>query len=158
MVEGINVYDLGNFSVTESGANYYLVLDMTSGFTLSGQLIFDVESECQECGKLDVIFGTDNSGGSRVANVDALDAIDDIVLYPVPASDFLNVEIVAGVELMSQYQIVDLAGKVILRNQLKLKAGSTTLKVPVSDLAAGHYVFHVLTAEGMIHKKFVIVR
>jgi hypothetical protein len=158
LVEGINTYDLGNFSVTESGANYYLVLDMTSGFTLSGQLTFDVESECQECGKLDVIFGTDNSGGSRVAKVDALDAIDDIVLYPVPASDFLNVEIVAGVELMSQYQIVDLAGKVILRNQLKLKAGSTTLKVPVSDLAAGHYVFHVLTAEGMIHKKFVILR
>jgi hypothetical protein len=92
---------------------------------------------------------------ARVAN---LELFKDLRLYPVPASDFLNVEIDVDTDLMSNYQIVDFNGKVIVKKQLRLEEGTTSLKIPVRELANGIYVFHVHTAQGMIHKQFVILR
>lgn len=56
-------------------------------------------------------------------------------LYPVPASDVLNIQVDS--ETSSVIQVIDLAGRVV--KFLRVDAGRTSYALPVSDLKAGCY-------------------
>jgi hypothetical protein len=54
---GGTTYYLGDFSVTETSATHFIDFDLTAGFTISGDLIFDPVARNAEGGKLEISLG-----------------------------------------------------------------------------------------------------
>ncbi|HSI91364.1 MAG TPA: T9SS type A sorting domain-containing protein, partial [Adhaeribacter sp.] len=75
-----------------------------------------------------------------------------ISLYPNPASDMLNINL--GTIAKAEVTVMDLTGKQVA--EAKAVAGAASLNV--ANLKAGSYLLRVKTAEGIAHKRFVVVR
>ena len=76
---------------------------------------------------------------------------DDLVLYPSPASDLLNIHLNGG-RLFSKVEVFDVLGQRILSNASDTGNHKT---LPVGDLTSGIYIVQVQTSEGMISKSFM---
>lgn len=76
---------------------------------------------------------------------------EDLVLYPSPASDFLNVHLNGG-RLFSKVEIFDVLGQRILSNNT-LTGNHQTLSV--GDFMPGIYIVQIQTEEGRVSKSFL---
>jgi hypothetical protein len=65
-------------------------------------------------------------------------------VYPSPTFDLLNLETSFDLPGQLNYQVMDMAGKVVLRNELKLESGSTLTSLSLEPYPAGEYLLRVL--------------
>lgn len=81
----------------------------------------------------------------------------DMYIYPVPASDVINLH-VQGVTEAAKYRIllVDVSGRQYSIQQYSVPTGQTTITMPISRLDSGMYIMLVETRPGDIRKfKFI---
>jgi hypothetical protein len=80
----------------------------------------------------------------------------DVVLYPVPANDKLNVVVKSEMDIQTELRVVDMGGKVVRTIFAQISKGSTNLTVPVQSLAAGQYMLVSTDPAVNISSKFVV--
>ena len=82
----------------------------------------------------------------------------DMVIYPVPARDMLNVVIRSDKSLKTQLLLVDGTGKIVRKIDAALFNGSNTFLVNLKGLAGGEYIIRSRDPGVELNKKFNIVR
>jgi hypothetical protein len=82
----------------------------------------------------------------------------DMVIYPVPARDLLNVVIRSDKSLKTQLLIVDGVGKIVRRMDATLLNGSNTFLFNLKGLASGQYIIRSNAPDIEINKTFNIIR
>lgn len=80
----------------------------------------------------------------------------DVVLYPVPANDKLNVVVKSDIDLATELKIVDMSGKIVSIFNAQLQKGSTNLTVSTLRLANGQYMLISTDPAVNISSKFVV--
>ena len=73
----------------------------------------------------------------------------DISLSPNPATDVVRVE--SGERKVESIEVVDMQGRIILRQQLPAPASS--LLIDTSPLPSGSYLLRLYTREGIVNKR-----
>jgi len=82
----------------------------------------------------------------------------DMVIYPVPARDLLNVVIRSVKSLKTQLFIIDGVGKVVRKIDATLLNGSNTFQFNLNGLASGEYLIRSNAPGVELNKTFNIVR
>jgi hypothetical protein len=80
----------------------------------------------------------------------------DVVLYPVPANDKLNVVVKSDMDIATELRIVDMSGRVVKQIYSQINKGSTNIAIPVHNLANGQYMLVSADPAVNISSKFVI--
>jgi hypothetical protein len=75
--------------------------------------------------------------------------LSDIKIYPIPSSDFLNINNVSGLQ---QISIQSLSGKILSSSKFN---GEQMVRIPVSGLPDGIYILRIKTTKGIVIKKFI---
>lgn len=81
----------------------------------------------------------------------------DVVLYPVPANDRLNVAIKSDKDIRTELRVIDMAGRLIKVTQAQINRGNTNITLPVRDLPNGQYVLVSTDPSVKINNKFTVV-
>lgn len=81
----------------------------------------------------------------------------EALLYPSPASDFIQVSLTATKPSQAKLAIFDIQGR-LLRQWTEDIAGTSERTIPVNTLASGNYILHITTTEGTMAKQFAIQR
>ena len=82
----------------------------------------------------------------------------DMVIYPVPARDILNVVVRADRSLKTQLFIVDGLGKIVIRRDATLLNGNNTFLFDLKGLASGAYIIRSNAPGVEVNKTFNIIR
>lgn len=81
--------------------------------------------------------------------------IADIGLYPMPATDILNVSVKMDKPQACNIAMYDAQGRMVKQDMIA--AGTNTLKLPVNDLAAGNYFIKIATASQEVSRPVVVM-
>jgi hypothetical protein len=84
--------------------------------------------------------------------------IGEISMYPVPASDQLNIKLNSQVGGSVSYEIVSILGQTFNRGTVEAYSGQTKITADVSNLADGTYFFVVTLNGNSTTKQFVKMR
>lgn len=82
----------------------------------------------------------------------------DVVIFPVPAKDVLNVVIKSDKAITTDVQIVDASGRQVQKVMKNLASGNNSFTLDVSRLPAGQYLLTSSYPDIQINKKFVVAR
>ena len=82
----------------------------------------------------------------------------DMVIYPVPARDLLNVIIRSATSLKTQLLIVDGVGRIVRKIEVTLANGSNTFQFNLKGLAGGEYLIRSNAPDVELTKTFNIIR
>lgn len=82
----------------------------------------------------------------------------DVILYPVPANDKLNVVIRSDKTISAGLQVVDISGRIVQKNMNTINPGNNNIVINVSSLPAGQYLLVSTNPDLKIDKKFTILR
>jgi len=147
----------GSISIDVSGGTGDLTYEWSNGATSAiveglsaGEYTVDVTDEngCK------VTFGPFNVKSTAVGVID-LDIVADMQIYPVPAVNYLNVNIKLNNVETTQLRIVDAYGKLISTTNYNTKNIET--KIDVTDLAAGIYYLEFGNKSGRTLEKFIVI-
>jgi hypothetical protein len=129
------------------------------------------ESVTVPSGKAMVLFNTNNditAGGwelsyvSEATTVGVAAAVNSgglgVQVYPVPASDWLRVELSSRLPADVLVSLVDLSGRVVVNNIRAGFTGQETVLIPVSDLAEGIYYLKYAAENSVGTHKVLISR
>lgn len=89
--------------------------------------------------------------GLVMTNTEDVSFSSDMLLYPNPASQFLNIKAENG-ENIEQVEIYDVRGMLLVRDQINASQHSLN----VADLEAGNYFVKINTAENSYSQRFTI--
>jgi hypothetical protein len=93
-----------------------------------------------ERGGLSFYYGTDDNSSSISELL-----MDDLILYPNPTSDILNIK---STKLIIAYEVIDTFGKIIL-------SGGSVSTIQTSNLSQGIYIVKVKTDNQTMIRKFI---
>jgi hypothetical protein len=129
------------------------------------------ESVTVPSGKAMVLFNTNNditAGGwelsyvGEATTVGVASAVNSgglgVQVYPVPASDWLRVELSSRLPADVLFSLVDLSGRVVANNIRADFTGQETLLIPVRDLAEGIYYLKYASENSVGTHKVMISR
>ena len=110
---------------------------------------------CQSSGLTD--NGSDERGNE--GNEDGKDVgISNFVAGPNPATDNINIQFDAAGISGANVLITDLAGRVVLQNDLNVADGQNRATIPVSSLTNGLYLLRLQAGDETITVKIVLAR
>jgi subtilisin family serine protease len=89
--------------------------------------------------------------------IEATEPITNVNLFPNPTSNLLTVRFSTTDAMTIQIAISDLSGKVLQMRQLNTDAGFQEIEIDASRLNGGIYLMHIISAEGKVSKKFVVI-
>jgi hypothetical protein len=115
-------------------------------------------------GKLGLIFQADNKNiangfsanwTSSTTGVNEINGVENIALYPNPASSSLNIEMKLDRNFAGSINILDASGRLVYTSNVKSDAGTFNHQVDVSNLSAGFYLVNFNDEQGQrISMKF----
>jgi hypothetical protein len=79
------------------------------------------------------------------------------MVYPDPASNELNVALAIGTVHDLQLEVMDMAGRIVLRPSVMPEAQGPQ-RIDVQHLAEGHYVLRLTWDGGRDERRFSVVR
>ncbi len=82
--------------------------------------------------------------------------IDDLIVYPNPAHDKLNVQLNSSKQVECVFQLVDMTGRVVILKRNTIKRGSNLLELDLKDYSKGIYILSVMGSEGSRHLRVVV--
>jgi hypothetical protein len=94
---------------------------------------------------------------SGVQNVSCKSRSNNILLYPVPAKNTLNVVLSTERETKATILLVDISGKIMRQVRTDLQKGMNNLKVNVAGLSSGEYILKVVGSEVFNTQKVTII-
>lgn len=80
----------------------------------------------------------------------------NVVLYPVPADDKLNVVVKSDMDISTGFKVVDMSGKTVKFIQAHINKGNTNFTVPTANLSAGQYILVSSDPALNINNKFIV--
>lgn len=75
-------------------------------------------------------------------------AVPTIIVYPNPAQQFINFESECNAGGKLQYELIDVAGKLMLSRQLPVIAGKNKESIDLTQLPAGMYLLKITVNQG----------
>ena len=93
------------------------------------------------------------SGSGLVSNVDDLNKINDISIYPNPAIDFLYIENLPSD--CEKIQVFDIYGREM---QSYDSLNGENIKIPLSDLSQSNYFIRFNSDNGVLIRKIMILK
>jgi len=76
-----------------------------------------------------------------VTGINEIEGLESLNVYPVPAGDFINIEVNSEISASLNTQITDLTGRAVLTDRLVISSGAkTTHSIDISAFAAGVYM------------------
>lgn len=170
-----NIKPLGASTVTLTFTEFDLsvddqlvVLDITNNVnpslikTLTGSTLPSV-IYCPS-GKLGLVFQADNMNiangfsanwTSSTTGINEINGVDNIALYPNPASSSLNIEMSLQNKFSGTINVLDASGRLVYTSNVKAEAGIFNHQVDVSNLSAGFYLVNFNDEQGQrISMKF----
>jgi len=116
---------------------------------------------------VDFLLGTSSTGvfidnvklNGPCSNKEDASLAPDIQLYPNPATHTIHVEYELPQSTSANITVFDAFGKLVKTvADVELLAGTQTLNMDISDLAAGMYFYSLQASEWKATKKFIIVK
>lgn len=92
----------------------------------------------------------------QIASVDENSELQNVNIYPNPASTNVTVEISIDEAQVIDAQIMDIAGKIVYTDQFNHNGGEQSFNIPVNNLAKGIYVLNLNSKNGKKIQKFVV--
>jgi subtilisin family serine protease len=89
--------------------------------------------------------------------IEAKQPITAVNLFPNPTNGALTVRFTTAKALTVQMAISDLSGKIIQTRQFNTDLGLQEINVDASRLNAGIYFMHIISAEGKVTEKFIVI-
>lgn len=101
------------------------------------------------------IVSAQQSSFAQALSVEKVSGNDSFKIYPNPAKDNLNIVFQAGT---GDYNITvtDMLGRTVINTNYKSLFGAQNIKLPVSQLNAGHYIMTINDGNSSYSSKFVI--
>jgi hypothetical protein len=90
------------------------------------------------------------------AKVLILDANEDVVLFPNPTNELVNLRINASSSFIANISLVNVLGQTVYTKQVSLNDGGNSIQLDVAELASGVYSFTIDSTSGSITKKLMI--
>ncbi len=106
--------------------------------------------------RLNMIDIDGKSAYSKTVSVPLDHKISNVLIYPNPASQKLNIQLQQAITSANALQISDMAGRIMTRQQLT--RGQKTIEINVSALAPGRYFLKIADGTDMINRSFVVVK
>lgn len=128
---------------SSSAARNYQQLDLDGGKAF--YRIKQVDNDGQ------ATYTSIESTNCQVKNVSTL-------LYPVPASNVLNVVIRSDKNVRTQLMVYDMQGKLVRKQDASVQNGSNTFKIDLSGLSSGDYMLRTNDNVVELNKIFTISR
>lgn len=126
--------DISNNIIVQNGGN--LIFHVAPYFSGNmGTYLLDVGINRQTLGTQD--FDTDNQ----------------IKVYPNPAKDFVNIDLSAYANEVSEIKIINVQGQVVSTQKVQ---NATIVEIPLEDLATGFYYAQIYSTKGVSTKKIII--
>ncbi|HEX7903962.1 MAG TPA: T9SS type A sorting domain-containing protein [Chitinophagaceae bacterium] len=82
----------------------------------------------------------------------------NIVIFPIPVSDVLNVAIRTDKAIRTELQLLDMSGRIVKRQAAVLNSGNSNLSINVSNLSTGEYIIRSSDETLKLSQKFTILR
>lgn len=95
---------------------------------------------------------------SKVISIRKQTAIEGITIYPNPAVGIVNVKRTSSSSGQAQLRVMNIAGKLVFSEKVRLLAGVNILPVNLASLPAGSYTVQLVTEASVYHGKVVISR
>ncbi len=103
-------------------------------------------------------FCLTNASREEVTVAQAASAsFQDVNLFPNPTRSIVNLGFEAAVASQGEVTVVDLTGRILVKQSLDITAGRNQIQLSVSDLAAGSYLLFLRNGEGQVSKRFVVM-
>ena len=88
--------------------------------------------------------------------VEDYNGIEDLTVYPNPATDYVNVEFSIPQSEKVTFQLLDLTGKMLKQSSLDGVVGANQYRFGVQGVAKGMYLLEVVTASGKTVRKITV--
>ncbi len=80
-------------------------------------------------------------------------------VYPVPAANYININISSLCNQAVQIHIVNLLGETVQRlNHVELNSGNNEIELDISNLSSGEYMYIISTVNKVIHGKVSVIK
>ena len=80
----------------------------------------------------------------------------EVSVYPNPATNYVNVEVLSDEAQQFTASVVDMMGKTVYTDQIGHNGGNQIYTIPVNTLAKGVYFLHLDSANGSHVQKFIV--
>lgn len=134
--------------------NTWLVVEMVEPVGAQGQAEYTSRDENPLTGtayyKISQLDNESNAIDSRIAVVNLSGSQEELLIYPVPAVDLLNMTINKSKDELVSVQVYDVAGKLIYSTVVSMVKGSNYFGLQISDLPAGQYVLQLRNENGTL--------
>ena len=91
-----------------------------------------------------------------IASVEDYNGLEDLTVYPNPATDFVNVEFSLQEAENVTFQLMDLTGKVLKNADLEGIAGTNQFKFDIHGVSKGLYLMEIVTDNGKSVRKITV--
>lgn len=120
----------------------------------NGQIALEMEHEDPALGRNYYrLFAFDLNGNSHISNIATVvfnGTLDDFVLSPIPATDFVDLNYQAAEAGPVTINILDAQGRLVKTKETSVVYGAQTIKMELNGISAGMYFVQVKTTKGMI--------
>lgn len=114
--------------------------------------------------RMRVVFVSDNwdqkdgfeLGYYAIAAIEDYNGIEDLTVYPNPATDNVNVDFTITSEENISVSILDITGKLLKRDSFISSEGSNHFSMNVDDLSKGLYILEINTSKGKSVRKITV--
>ena len=91
-----------------------------------------------------------------IAAVEDYNGLEDLNVYPNPATDYLNVEFSISEAQNVTYKLLDLTGKTLKQSQMESVAGTNQYQLNIQGVASGLYLLEISTTNGKSVRKITV--
>ena len=81
----------------------------------------------------------------------------DVLAYPNPAHEKLNVSIISDKSYTGTIEIADMTGKIVLSKSTTINTGENWLEISLNDFVSGNYIL-TASGNGTVKKKVQVIR
>jgi hypothetical protein len=92
-----------------------------------------------------------------INSINEYNTINSISIYPNPANDYVNVNIISPVSTNAIISISNILGQQVYSESINVKAGNTNIHIDVNNLPAGMYMFSLLADGNLLKTQKIII-
>ena len=90
-------------------------------------------------------------------SINEYNTINSVSLYPNPANDYVNVNIISPVSTNAIINISNILGQQVYSESINVKAGNNIVQINVNNLPTGMYMFSLLSDGNVLKTQKLII-
>jgi PKD repeat protein len=136
----------GEFEFSALGADNYRLQAEITGKTSSTEF---VEINASIPFSDNHILSIDCDSYVGIINNEYSEDIEFGKIYPIPANDFVNMEVLSQRNMLVEIDIVDLSGRVVDSKIISVREGESSLNIDLKNLHSGMYIYTIKTEKNL---------